>query len=216
MTKQNHRTAGRENMEDIFKTIGNENLKRRLFFISEIDKMKTVMRRTLLTDGSRRENDAEHSWHLGVMAFILEEYAKEPFCMERVLKMVLIHDLVEVYAGDTFAFDREANLQKEEKEKAAAEKLFSILPADQGKELREIWEEFDAMNTPDSRYAAALDRLQPFIHNLLTNGHTWVLGNVKVSQVMERSGSVMEILPELRPWMEEQISLAVKKGWIKD
>lgn len=203
-------------MEDIFKNIENEKLRRRLFFISEIDKMKQIMRKTLLIDGSRQENDAEHSWHLGVMAFILEEYTKEPFSMERVLKMVLIHDLVEIYAGDTFAFDKEANMQKEEREKAAADKLFILLPEGQGEELRALWEEFDRMDTPDSKYAAALDRLQPFVHNLLTGGHTWVLGNVKLQQVLERSGPVMEILPELKPWMEEQINLAVKKGWIKD
>ena len=158
-------------MEDIFKNIENEKLRRRLFFISEIDKMKQIMRKTLLIDGSRQENDAEHSWHLGVMAFILEEYTKEPFSMERVLKMVLIHDLVEIYAGDTFAFDKEANMQKEEREKAAADKLFTLLPEGQGEELRALWEEFDRMDTPDSKYAAALDRLQPFVHNLLTRAH---------------------------------------------
>lgn len=201
--------------DNIFADIENRDLQRRLFFITEIDKMKTVIRRTLLMDGSRRENDAEHSWHLAVMAFILEEYAKEPFCMERVLKMTLIHDLIEIYAGDTFAFDQAANLCKEEKERAAADRLFALLPEGQGADLRSLWEEFDRMDTPDSRYAAALDRLQPFLHNLITEGHTWVLGGVTIRQVMQRSGPAMEALPELRPWMEGHIKRAVEKGWIK-
>ncbi len=202
-------------MTELFSAIGNEELKSQLQFIAEIDKMKQIFRRNLLMDGSRRENDAEHSWHIAVMAIILKEYAVEPFNMERVLKMTLIHDLVEMYAGDTFAFDAEANEGKEEREKAAADRLFALLPKNQGAELHSLWEEFDRMESADAKYAAALDRLQPFIHNLCTEGHTWVEGHATLSQVMKRSGPVMEALPALKPWMEAQIKTAIAKGWIK-
>ena len=202
-------------MNDIFSSIKDLNLQKQLSFIVEVDKVKNIMRRTLLIDGSRRENDAEHSWHLAIMAMLLTEYAEDKnFTLDKVLKMVIVHDLVEVYAGDTFAFDVQGNIEKEEKEKLAADKLFSQLPENQGKQLRKLWEEFDKMKTPDARYAAALDRLQPFIHNLCTEGHTWVQGKVTKAQVYKRSGLSMEVLPALKPWMEEQIELAIKKGWI--
>ena len=201
-------------MNDVFDSIKNERLRRQLRFIAEIDALKRVLRHTLLLDGSRRENDAEHSWHIAVMAAILEEYAGEPFSMERVLKMALLHDLVEVYAGDTFAFDAAANEGKEAREAAAADRLFARLPKEQGAELRSLWEEFDAAQSADAKYAAALDRLQPFIHNLCTEGHTWVEGGATLAQVMARSGPVMDALPALRPWMQEQIEAAIEKGWI--
>ena len=204
-------------MNDIFSSIKDVNLQKQLSFIVEVDKVKNIMRRTLLIDGSRRENDAEHSWHLAIMAMLLTEYAEDKnFSLERVMKMVIVHDLVEIYAGDTFAFDVQGNIEKEEKEKLAADKLFSQLPDNQGKQLRKFWEEFDEMKTPDARYAAALDRLQPFIHNLCTEGHTWVLGKVTKKQVYKRSGLSMEVLPALKPWMEEQIEVAIKKGWITE
>ena len=204
-------------MSDIFSSIKDVNLQKQLSFIVEVDKVKNIMRRTLLIDGTRRENDAEHSWHLAIMAMLLTEYAEDKnFSLERVMKMVIVHDLVEIYAGDTFAFDVQGNIEKEEKEKLAADKLFSQLPDNQGKQLRKFWEEFDEMKTPDARYAAALDRLQPFIHNLCTEGHTWVLGKVTKKQVYKRSGLSMEVLPALKPWMEEQIEVAIKKGWITE
>ena len=204
-------------MNDIFSSIKDVNLQKQLSFIVEVDKVKNIMRRTLLIDGTRRENDAEHSWHLAIMAMLLTEYAEDKnFSLERVMKMVIVHDLVEIYAGDTFAFDVQGNIEKEEKEKLAADKLFSQLPENQGKQLRKLWEEFDEMKTPDARYAAALDRLQPFIHNLCTEGHTWVLAKVTKEQVYKRSGLSMEVLPALKPWMEEQIEFAIKKGWISE
>lgn len=204
-------------MNEIFSSIKDEKLQKQLSFIVEIDKVKNVMRRTLLIDGSRRENDAEHSWHLAIMALLLTEYADDKnFTLDKVLKMVILHDLVEIYAGDTFAFDVQGNLEKEEKEKKAADKLFGQLPEDQSKQFRKLWEEFDEAKTPDARYAAALDRLQPFIHNLCTDGHTWVQGKVNKEQVYKRSGLSMEVLPALKPWMEEQINEAIKKGWISE
>lgn len=204
-------------MSNIFSEIKDDNLQKILSFIVEVDKIKNIMRRTLLIDGSRRENDAEHSWHLAIMAMLLTEYADDKnFTLDKVLKMVIVHDLVEIYAGDTFAFDVKGNLEKEDKEKQAADKLFGQLTSNQGKQLRKLWEEFDEAKTPEARYAAALDRLQPFIHNLCTEGHTWVLGKVTREQVYKRSGLAMEVLPALKPWMEEQINDAIKKGWISE
>lgn len=204
-------------MSNIFSEIKDDNLQKILSFIVEVDKIKNIMRRTLLIDGSRRENDAEHSWHLAIMAMLLTEYADDKnFTLDKVLKMVIVHDLVEIYAGDTFAFDVQGNLEKEEKEKKAADKLFGQLPEDQAKQFRKLWEEFDEAKTPDARYAAALDRLQPFIHNLCTEGHTWVQAKVNKEQVYKRSGLSMEVLPALKPWMEEQINDAIKKGWISE
>lgn len=204
-------------MKDIFLGLKDDKLKKLLSFIVEVDKIKNIMRRTLLVDGSRRENDAEHSWHLAIMAMLLTEYADDKnFTLDKVLKMVIVHDLVEIYAGDTFAFDVKGNLEKEDKEKQAADKLFGQLPSNQGKQLRKLWEEFDEAKTPEARYAAALDRLQPFIHNLCTEGHTWVQGKVTKEQVYKRSGLAMEVLPALKPWMEEQINEAIKKGWISE
>lgn len=194
--------------------VGDERLCRQLVFISEVDKIKQVLRRTLITDSSRRENDAEHSWHLALMAVLLEEYAVEPVDMERVLKMVVIHDLVEIYAGDTFAFDSIGKQGQAEREIQAADRLFALLPSDQAEKLRPLWEEFDRMDTADSRFAASLDRIQPFIHNVLTDGHTWKLGNVTKEQVYFRLELIKTGLPRLWPWVEKQIQIGIQKGWI--
>lgn len=202
-------------MMDILEEFSETELKRQLEFIIEIDKVKSILRQTLLTDGSRQENDAEHSWHIAVMAVILEKQAPKNVDINRVVKMCLIHDLIEIYAGDTFAYDIQANKGKEEREQAAGDKLFSILPGKQGEELKNLWTEFDAMETPDAKYAASLDRLQPFIHNILTNGHTWILGKVTRSQVEKRISVARETLPALRPWIDSMIELGVEKGWIK-
>ena len=189
-------------------------LERQLIFIAEMDKMKNILRRTLITNSSRRENDAEHSWHIALMAVILEEYAAKPVNMSRVLSMLVVHDLIEVYAGDTFAFDVEENIEKESREKIAADKLFGILTDEQGSYLRSLWEEFDEMNTDDSIFAASLDRLQPFIHNTLTDGHTWKLGKVKKQQVYDRMEPVKKGVPCLWKWVEQQIQAAIDKGLI--
>ncbi len=193
-----------------------ERLEKQLGFITEADKMKHILRRTLLIDGSRRENDAEHSWHLALMAVVLKEYAAEPaVSVERVLQMVTVHDLVEIYAGDTFAFDEAGNTDKEERERNAADRLFALLPGDQAQEIRELWTEFDAMETPDARFAASLDRLQPFLHNSLTGGHTWKLGSVTKAQVFKRMDIVRTAMPALWPYVERVIEEGAGKGWIR-
>lgn len=191
-------------------------LQQQMVFIAEVDKLKNIFRRTILTDSSRRENDAEHSWHLALMAIVLEEYAAEPVNLGRVLAMVTVHDLIEIYAGDTFAFDAAANQDKAQREEAAAEKLFGMLDKEQAQELRQLWEEFDAMNTADSRFAASLDRIQPFMHNVLTEGHTWKLGTVTKEQVYRRMAPVKTGTPALWPWLESQVAAAIEKGWIKE
>lgn len=192
----------------------NPRIEQQMRFITEIDKMKHILRRTILLDGSRCENDAEHSWHLAVMAQLLAEYATESFCMERVLKMVIVHDLIEVYAGDTFAFDVQGNKDKDQREKDAADTLFALLPKEQGDEIRTLWEEFDTMNTSDSRYAAALDRLQPFLHNALTEGHTWKLGNVTRQQVINRMQPTLDALPAMKPFIMNTIRKNIEAGYI--
>ena len=134
----------------------------------------------------------------------------------RAVKMLVVHDLIEIYAGDTFAFDVEGNKTKEQNEAAAADKLFAQLPTEQGAEIRALWEEFDEMKTPDSIYANCMDRVQPFLHNTLTTGATWVEGGVAKSQVEKRLAVVKENMPELWNWLEINITEAIKKGWIKD
>lgn len=191
-------------------------LEQQIAFIIEIDKVKNIFRQTLLADKNRKENDAEHSWHIAVMALLFSDYVKEKPDLGRVVKMLVVHDLVEIYAGDTFAFDVEANKSKEENEIAAADKLFSQLPEEQGKEIRSLWEEFDEMKTPDSIYANCMDRVQPFLHNTLTTGATWVEGGVTKSQVEKRLAVVKENMPELWNWLEINITEAIKKGWIKN
>jgi putative hydrolase of HD superfamily len=152
-------------------------------FVLEIDKLKTVLRQTLLTDSSRRENDAEHSWHIATMAFLLAEYADEAVDVGRVARMLLIHDIVEIDAGDTFIHDEAGHEDKEERERKAAARLFGLLPADQATEYTALWQEYEARRTPDSRFADALDRLQPILHNFETEGATWKPFGVTAAQV---------------------------------
>lgn len=169
----------------------------------------------MLIDGSRRENDAEHSWHIAVMALLFSEYAVEPVDVARATKMCVVHDLIEIYAGDTFAYDLEANKGKAEREAAAADKLFAQLPPEQGAEIRSLWEEFDAMNTPDSKYAACMDRLQPFLHNTLTEGHTWRESSTNRAVVEQRMAVIKEFMPEVYKWVAANLDAAIQKGWLK-
>jgi putative hydrolase of HD superfamily len=190
-------------------------LDQQLSFIVEIDKLKTVIRQSLLIDMSRRENSAEHSWHLAVMATVLTEYAKEQVDVLRVLKMLLVHDIVEVDAGDTFAYDTAGYTDKDERERKAAERIFGLLPSEQGQELRALWEEFEARSTPDSKYANALDRLQPLLHNSRTEGGTWRIHNVTKDKVIRRMEPIKIGMPEIYPMVEKIIEDACAAGWIK-
>ncbi len=193
----------------------NTRLKQQLDFLTEVDKMKNIMRQTLLIDKSRQETDAEHSWHFALMALTLYEHCEiKNVNIDRVIKMALIHDLVEIYAGDTFAFDVTGNESKELREKEAADKLFSLLPAEQAADFRNIWEEFDEMLTPDALYASAIDRLQPFISNFHTDGHTWAKHNVSINKVYERISPVKTAIPELSEYIDFVINDSVEKGYI--
>ena len=195
---------------------GNNRLDQQLRFTAEIDKMTGIYRRTMLLSKERRENDAEHSWHIAVMALLFKEYCVEEPSVERAIKMLVVHDLVEIYAGDTFAYDDKGNEDKEAREAAAADKLFSQIPPEQGQEIRSLWEEFDAMETTDSKYAACLDRLQPFLHNTLTEGFTWVESGTNRAKVEKRMHIIKEFMPEVYTWIEKNLDNAVEKGWLRE
>ena len=194
-----------------------DRLSRQIQFLLEIDKLTAILRQTWLTDQSRRENDAEHSWHLAVMAVVLSEYAAgENLDLLRVVKMALVHDLVEIDAGDTFVYDDVGALDKSHREQQAADRIFSILPPDQAAEFRGLWEEFEARNTPEARYAAALDRLQPMLHNYYTQGRAWREHGVRSHQVLTRNRHMADGAPELWQYAQELIRDAVEKGYLQE
>ena len=187
-------------------------------FVIEVDKLKKITRQNYLADGSRKENDAEHSWHLALMALVLCEHvgAEERPDLLRVIKMALIHDLVEIDAGDTYCYDEKANAGKRERELAAADRLFGILPPDQAREFRELWEEFEEQRTPEARFAAALDRLQPLTLNYIAGGKSWREHGISYSQVIKRNSSIGESSPALWKFTLNIIREAVRKGYIKE
>ena len=189
-----------------------ERLTRQITFVLELDRLKRVLRQTVLLDESRHENSAEHSWHLALMAVVLQEYSAEPVDLGRVLRMVLVHDVVEIDAGDTFCYDAEANLDKEERERLAAERIFGLLPADQADELRQLWQEFEERVTPEARFAAALDRLQPMLHNYHTAGSSWRRHGIRRRQVLERNRPMGEGAPELWRYAERFVDAAAAAG----
>ena len=192
--------------------ISDARLRRQLEFIVEIDKLKRVLRQTWLTDRSRRENDAEHSWHLALMALVLAEHAPAGTDSSRVVRMVLIHDLVEIDAGDTFVYDEQAARDKAVRERAAADRIFALLPPDQGCELRNLWEEFERRDTAEARFAAALDRLQPMLHNYLTGGLAWKQHGITADRVLARNRHIGEGSPALWEVAAEIIRSAVADG----
>ena len=178
-----------------------ERLSQQAAFLTESDKLKSILRRTLLADGSRRENTAEHSWHIILTAMVLREYAAEPVNFERALEMLAVHDLVEIDADDTFAYDAEANRTRADRERRAAERLFGMLPSDLGGNLRALWEEFEAHQTAESRFANAVDRFQPFLQNLATEGGSWRIYHPTREQVLRRMDPVRTALPALWPFI---------------
>lgn len=162
-------------------------LEQQIAFCREIDKEKFIGRQTWLTGATRKENDAEHAWHMAVMTVLLSEYANEEIDVLRTMTMLLIHDLVEIYAGDTYAYDEEGKKTQKSREIAAADRLFQMLPEDQGKKFREIWEEFEAENTPESRFARTMDNLQPMMLNAATDGKSWADRGIRLSQILGRN-----------------------------
>ncbi len=192
----------------------NERLKKQMEFLLEIDKLKTILRRTLLTDGSRRENSAEHSWHLAIMALILSEYANTKIDLFRVIKILLIHDLVEIDAGDTFVYDLQGNRDKEERERRAAERLFGLLPPDQAEDLHALWKEFEEEQTPEALFASALDRLQPLLHNYFTQGTIWRQHQITGNQVLTVNRKIERGSPTLWNLAESLVRELIEKGFL--
>jgi putative hydrolase of HD superfamily len=177
--------------------VSDSRLSRQLAFLVEADKLKTILRRTPLTDGSRAENSAEHSWHLVLAAITLAEYAPPGLDLQRVLELVAVHDLVEIDAGDTFAYDVAGYETKAARELAAAERIFGLLPADQAAYFRGCWDEFEAHHTTESKYANALDRFQALLQNMTSGGGSWRSHGVTRADVLRRMQPVERELPEL-------------------
>jgi putative hydrolase of HD superfamily len=192
-----------------------ERLERQLAFVREIDRLKSVLRRTTLHDGSRPENSAEHSWHLAAMALVLGEYAPEGTDVSRAVQLCLVHDVVEIDAGDTFAYDAAGYADKAAREQAAAMRLFGLLPLDQAIALRALWEEFEEGETPTARFANALDRLQPLLANLATGGGSWRSAGVTRAAVERRMAPIEHGCPTLWPWVCAAIERATREGLIR-
>ena len=192
-------------------------LQQQLEFILELDRLKAIYRQTTVKpDGDRFENSAEHSWHISLMAEVLVEYAQEPVDLHRVVKMLLIHDVVEIDAGDTFAFAAQEELDgQEDKEIAAANRLFGLLPEDQFSQLKTLWLEFEAAETSDARFAKAMDRILPLIQNMANNGGSWSKHKVSKAQVFKRNQYLEDLAPKLWDYAQEQINVAVDNGWLE-
>ena len=187
-------------------------LEQQLAFLLELDKAKTILRRSYLTDESRVENDAEHMWHLAMFVLVLAEHAGEPIDVTKALKMVLVHDIVEIDAGDVFVYDEEATLGKEAAERAAADRLYGLLPPDQGAELRALWEEFEARETAEARFAGAVDRLQPLLLNLTTKGRSWREHGIAADRVLDLNARIGLGSPVLWTHVEALLHQAVADG----
>ena len=184
-------------------------------FILEIDKEKSIVRQTPISDASRMENDAEHAWHMAVMTLLLSEYATEKIDVLRTVSMLLIHDLIEIYAGDTYAFDEEAKAGQAERERAAADRLYALLPEDQGRKMRGLWDEFEAAETPEAKFARAMDNLQPMMLNNATEGVSWVEHGVRLEQILERNRNTHKGSEVLWEYARDHLLMPnVKKGYI--
>lgn len=183
-------------------------LKQQMEFLIEIDRMKEILRRTRVLDGSRYENDAEHSWHFAMMALVLAEYAQEPIDLFRVVQMALVHDIVEIDAGDTFAYDDQARQTQHERERRAAERVFALLPPDQAQSMRELWEEFVAQRTPEARFATALDRLTGVLANYCNGGGGWREFQVHKQKVLARNSFIEQSAPTLWEMARQMIDEA--------
>lgn len=191
-----------------------EKLLKDMEFIIELDKMKTIFRRTSIIGQDRKEDDAQHSWHISIMAMILSEYTNEKTDLLKVIKILLSHDLVEIYAGDTFCYDEDGNLDKREREVAAANKLFSMLEHDKAEEFRALWDEFEEMKTPEALFAASMDRLQPMLSNYKNNGGTWKEHDVSKADIYQRIAPVKASSDELWCYVSYIIEDAFQKGLI--
>ena len=192
-----------------------ERLEKQIAFCREIDKEKLIGRQTYLSDGSRKENDAEHAWHMAIMTVLLSEYANEKIDVLKTMTMLLIHDIVEIDAGDTYAYDENAKKTQREREVRAADRIFGLLPEDQGKKFRELWDEFEAWETPEARFAHTLDNFQPTMLNAASDGKSWVEHGVHLEQILKRNTSTGLGSEELWDYARESfIHPHVEKGHI--
>jgi putative hydrolase of HD superfamily len=189
-------------------------LDQQLNFLIEIDKLKKVFRRNLLADGSRTENTAEHSWHIAILAGVLQEYSNDSVNLQQVQLMLLIHDIVEIDAGDTYAYDSVGYEDKEEREHQAAERIFSLLPDDQYKQFKSLWLEFEEMKTPESCFANAADRLMPLLHNYYSGGSIWVDNKIRKSQISNRIAPIKKGSDALWKAATQIVEKAVNDGYV--
>ena len=194
---------------------GRERFQRQLAFLLEADREKEIVRQTYLADGSRKENDAEHAWHLALFAMVLKEYANTEIDLLKVISMVLIHDVVEIDAGDTYAYDTEGQKTAEERERKAAERLFGLLPEDQGSAFKELWEEFEAWESPEARFAHTLDNFQPFLLNVAGDGRSWLEHGVHVQSVLKRNERTASGSGTVWAYMKELIERNLAEGKLK-
>ncbi|MDH3576055.1 MAG: HD domain-containing protein [Desulfobacteraceae bacterium] len=192
-----------------------QRLQKQIEFMLEIDKLKHILRKTILTDRSREENSVEHSWHIAMAAFLFSEYAQDQeIDLYRVMKMLLVHDLVEIDAGDTYCYDYQSQQDQASREQKAAERIFKILPPDQSRSFRALWDEFESRDTPESKYANALDRFQPFLQNYFTKGQIWRENNITRRQVIDRMHPVLDGAPLLWNLVKLLIDDAVQKKYL--
>ncbi len=189
---------------------------KQLQFILELDKEKNIFRQTHLSGHGRNENDAEHAWHMAIMAYLLREYAEEPFDLGRTIMMILIHDVVEIDAGDTYAYDTELKKSQKVREEAAAERLFGLLPEDQGREMRALFDEFEAHHTPEAKYAHMLDNFQPLLLNDSNGGGDWTEHGVAFSQVRKRNARTAEGSAKIWEYMQTVLEKNMEQGSLID
>ncbi len=193
----------------------NERLEQQMRFLLEADKSKEIVRQTYLADGSRKENDAEHSWHLALMCDILSEYANEKIDVGRTMAMVLVHDLVEIDAGDTYAYDEAGNADKRQRELAAAERIFRLLPEDQAVRMRGLWDEFEEGTTPEAKFANTLDKIQPVLLNDASGGRSWREHQVEEARILARNVHTPEGSKILWEYARGRIQKNVENGNIR-
>ncbi len=193
-----------------------QRLNEQIDFLMEIDKLKTVLRQSCLIHADRRENAAEHSWHVAVMAMLLAEYAAPDIDRLRVLHLLLIHDIVEIDAGDTYCYDADAMSHKVERETRAAQRIFGLLPPEQGAALQTLWQEFEAQTSREAQFANAVDRLMPILHNYHTQGRSWRAHGVSRAQVLAHNGQIRQVSEDLWRWVETLLEEAVARGYLCD
>lgn len=194
-----------------------ERLDQQFDFIREIDQEKTIGRHTYISDASRKENDAEHAWHAAVMTILLSEYANENIDVLKTVSMILLHDVVEIDAGDTYAYDEIGKKTQRQREERAAERIYGLLPNDQRQKLLALWEEFEEAKTPEAKFARAMDHLQPMMLNDATNGKSWLEHGVELSQILARNAHTVEGSKKLWDYAKTNwIDANVEKGIIKE